>query len=200
MSRRCDTEQLGSALCARAPLWRRCTLTSAAQRRDVEPLRTPSSTSGLDISSPLAGSGAVAVRGLDVTPRDLDLVVDDAGAAQLGDVLTEWLIEPVTPVPDWICRWWGRAFLHARIEWVGGVQPRADEPFVTDFGPAAAQRLEEVRWNGRILRVPTTRAAAPKLRTKRTSGSSAPDQDAHRGRQAWSGWPLASLRCRAWSP
>lgn len=80
--------------------------------------------------------------------------MDDAGAVQLGDALADVLIEPAIPVTDWICRWWGRAFLKARIEWVGGVEHRVDEPFVTDFGPAAARRLEEVTWNGRILHVP----------------------------------------------
>lgn len=109
---------------------------------------------GREIHWWLTGSAALAVRGLHITPRDLDLVVDDAGAAQLGEILVDRLIDPVTPVTDWICRWWGRAFLHARIEWVGGVDPRADEPFVTDFGPEAARRLEDVTWRGGILRVP----------------------------------------------
>ena len=107
-----------------------------------------------EISWWLTGSGALAVRGLDIMPRDLDLVTDDAGAVQLGEGLAQWLIEPVSPVTDWICRWWGRAFLHARIEWAGGVDPRVDESFVSDLGPAAGRRLEEVTWNGRILRVP----------------------------------------------
>src|SRR5438552_6909350 len=31
------------------------------------------------------------------------------------------LIEPALPVEGWICRAFGRAFLHARVEWIAGV-------------------------------------------------------------------------------
>ncbi len=102
----------------------------------------------------LAGSAALAVRGLEVSPRDLDLIVDDAGAQVLGDLLLDGLIEPVTPAVDWICRWWGRAFVHARIEWAGGVDERADQPIVGDVGPSAQARLESIRWRGHQIRVP----------------------------------------------
>jgi hypothetical protein len=101
----------------------------------------------------LTGSAALAVRGIGVTPGDLDLVVSDEGAHRLGDLLLDGLIEPVAPA-DWFCRWWGRAMLGARVEWVGGVGPAADEPQVTDFGLVAAAHLEVVRWQGHELRVP----------------------------------------------
>jgi hypothetical protein len=102
----------------------------------------------------LAGSAALAVRGLAVTPRDFDLIVDDAGAQRLGELLHDCLVEPVVPVEGWFCRWWGRAFLHARFEWVGGVGPSADQPEASDFGPAAAQRLETIVWREHAIRVP----------------------------------------------
>lgn len=102
----------------------------------------------------LAGSAALAVRGLPIIPRDFDLIVDDEGAHQLGRCLAAYLIEPVIPVQGWFCRWWGRAFLQARFEWVGGVGPAADQPAMSDFGPTAAQRLETIQWQGRMIRVP----------------------------------------------
>src|SRR6266536_3547919 len=58
----------------------------------------------------LAGSAALAVRGLDVHPRDIDIAVDDVGAQRLGELLLDCLVEPVSPVEDWFCNWWGRAF------------------------------------------------------------------------------------------
>lgn len=102
----------------------------------------------------LGGSAALAVRGLPITPRDFDLIVDDASAQRLGALFAGHLIEPVLPVQGWFCNWWGRAFLHARFEWVGGADARADQPEVSDFGPAAAQRLETVLWHGQPIRVP----------------------------------------------
>ena len=102
----------------------------------------------------LTGSGALAVRGMDLAPRDLDLVVAAADSRRLGDLLCDYLVEPIIPVADWFCCWWGRAFLHARIEWVGGVNEEADEPAVSDYGPTAAARLETVLWKGYPVRVP----------------------------------------------
>ena len=101
----------------------------------------------------LTGSAALAVRGIAVTPGDLDLVVSEADSHRVGDLLLDGLIEPVAPA-DWFCRWWGRAVLGARVEWVGGVGPAADQPETTDFGLVAAASLEVVRWRGQQIRVP----------------------------------------------
>ncbi|MBA4383234.1 MAG: hypothetical protein C0410_00715 [Anaerolinea sp.] len=102
----------------------------------------------------LTGSAALAVRGLDVVPGDLDLVVDDTSASKLGELLSDYIIEPLQPSPGWIWNWFGRAFLYARLEWVGGVNESADSSQVSDFGPTAAKRLEVVNWHGKDLRVP----------------------------------------------
>jgi hypothetical protein len=102
----------------------------------------------------LTGSTALAVRGLDIAPRDLDLIVDDASAPKLGELLLDYLVEPVLPSTGWIGNWFGRAFLHARLEWVGGVNASVDTPHVSDFGPTAASRLEAVNWHGKAIRVP----------------------------------------------
>ena len=96
----------------------------------------------------LAGSAALAVRGLDVAPRDLDLIVDTAGAHSLGDLLFDELIQPVEESRGWISNWFGRAFLHTRIEWIGGVHEDADENGMTEYGPVAVSRLETINWQG----------------------------------------------------
>jgi Phosphoribosyl-dephospho-CoA transferase MdcG len=101
----------------------------------------------------LTGSAALALRGAEVAPRDLDLVTDDTGAQLLAEHLADVLVEPLQPA-DWFCRWWGRAFLGARVEWVGGVGSTADEPEPTDFGLVAAESLETVAWRGHAVRVP----------------------------------------------
>jgi hypothetical protein len=102
----------------------------------------------------LTGSAALAVQGIDIAPRDLDLVVSDEGAAAAAVALEDALIEPAVAVADWFCRWWGRAWLGARVEWVGGVTAAADEPLPTDFGLVAAASLSRVRWNGLSVLVP----------------------------------------------
>jgi hypothetical protein len=102
----------------------------------------------------LTGSAALSVRGMAIQPHDFDLVVDDAGAQRLGELLLPYVYEPVAPVEDWICNWFGRAFLHARFEWIGGVNDTPDQYGASDCGPKAASRLETVVWQGREVRVP----------------------------------------------
>jgi len=107
-----------------------------------------------DIRWYLAGSAALAVRGLDVAPRDLDLVTDDAGAHALGDLLFDALIQPVEDSRGWISNWFGRAFFHTRIEWIGGVSQAVDEHRTTEYGPAATNRLETINWQGYDILIP----------------------------------------------
>jgi hypothetical protein len=102
----------------------------------------------------LVGSAALAVRGMHISPRDIDLSVDDEGAHKLGEVLLDQVVQPVEATEDWICNWFGRAFLHTRLEWVGGVDERADTPEISDFGPTAANRRETIFWHGHLLQIP----------------------------------------------
>jgi hypothetical protein len=103
----------------------------------------------------LTGSGALAVRGMDVVPGDLDIITDTAGASSLGEALADHLVEPVIDCSrTWFGDRWGRAFLHARVEWIGDVHADVDQQDASDFGPVAGSRLETVNWQGHEIRVP----------------------------------------------
>jgi hypothetical protein len=102
----------------------------------------------------LAGSGALAVRGIIDDPRDLDLVTSEAGSTLLAERLADLLVEPVSGGGGWIAASFGRAFAGGRVEWVGAVRPSVDDGEPADFGPTAAGRLDTVRWRGHELRVP----------------------------------------------
>lgn len=109
---------------------------------------------GYDINWWLVGSAALAVRGLPITPGDIDLSVSDQDVFRLGSLLSEYLIAPVVAADGWIANWFGRSFPFACVEWVGGVLDRVDELEVTDFGPLAASRSEIIIWRDHTLRVP----------------------------------------------
>jgi hypothetical protein len=94
----------------------------------------------------LYGSGALAVRGIDVGPGDLDFWVDDARLA--GTLFEDLLVEPVTAMTGWVADAGGRAFAGCVIEWIAGVHADVDEPEPHEQGPAAAARIEHVRWHG----------------------------------------------------
>jgi hypothetical protein len=102
----------------------------------------------------LVGSAALAVRGVGAVPGDIDLVTDFPGARLLEELLSEHLMQPLTPAPGWVAGWFARAFVSAQVEWVAEVNETADEPHPTDFGPEAARRLETVAWRGFEVRVP----------------------------------------------
>src|SRR5438094_1225846 len=100
----------------------------------------------------LIGSSALAVRGIPVTPRDIDFVVDDHH--RTADALADSLIEPPLFDADrkWIAAWFGRTFLGARVEWVADVYPDLDEwGWPNEIGPTAVSSLEGVSWRGREL-------------------------------------------------
>jgi len=102
----------------------------------------------------LAGSAALAVRGVAVEPRDVDLVAVDADAcARLAAALEDLLVEPLVDGGPLGQRWF-RAFSHARIECVGGPHASHDVPHPSDFGPFAIARLTTAHWRGWDVRVP----------------------------------------------
>ena len=103
----------------------------------------------------LTGSAALAVRGIDVFPRDIDLTVAGDDCVKLGELLMDYLVEPVIPCIGWIANWFGRAYINARLEWIGGVDDSVDTPNASDFGPTAEKTLEVVKWNGVEIRVPS---------------------------------------------
>ncbi|WP_326569075.1 hypothetical protein VSH64_46260 [Amycolatopsis rhabdoformis] len=99
----------------------------------------------------LYGSGALALRGIDVDPGDLDLCVDDAHLA--GNLLADLLVEPVTTMTGWIADTGGRAFAGCLLEWIASVHADVDDPEPHEQGPTAAARLDHVHWHGHDIPV-----------------------------------------------
>ena len=102
----------------------------------------------------LTGSAALAIREVGIVPRDIDLVTTGSDAQRLGNLLSDWLVEPVQQAEGWVAKWFGRAYHHSRIEWVGDVEASVDRTAPTDLGPTAAEKLEVVHWRGHEIRVP----------------------------------------------
>jgi hypothetical protein len=101
----------------------------------------------------LYGSAALAVRGIAIEPRDLDLNVSDA--PQAGHLLDDLLITPVERTTGWIANYTGRAFHHATIDLLAEPHEDHDDPSAPyEHGPHIASALEHVNWHGHTIAVP----------------------------------------------
>lgn len=99
----------------------------------------------------LSGSAALAVRGIDISPRDLDFAVTDARA--LEELVKDASVEPVTRMSEWVAEWFGRAFLGALVEWVSDVRHPIVDRNGLEQGDEAASRLEAVQWEDHLVPV-----------------------------------------------
>lgn len=107
--------------------------------------------SGTGLDWWLYGSAALAVRGIEIVPGDVDFAVDDAH--HTGRIFHDLLVEPVTGPLDWVAKWIGRAFHCALFEWSAHAAS-AVESAPNEFGRWAADRLETIAWRGHPVRVP----------------------------------------------
>ncbi len=102
----------------------------------------------------LTGSCAAALRGVDLCPHDVDIMLESAHLEQVRDIMADCTVEPIIDTGGWVTRYFGVAFLGARIDLAFDPSDRLDHPEPNDSGPYARQHLEEVRWRGRTVRVP----------------------------------------------
>jgi hypothetical protein len=116
--------------------------------------RLHSRLAGPGIEWMLGGSVALAIRGVAITPRDIDFTVDDQRAT--ASALAELLIEPpIRSHGRWIAEWFGRAWDAMRIEWAAGTRADLDDhEWTSDIGPDAVSRAETIAWRGLSFRVP----------------------------------------------
>lgn len=102
----------------------------------------------------VVGSVALAVRGVDVRPGDIDVITTVEGADALGDSYRDVLVIPVADDPGFGI--WGRAFTGGiRVEWLGNPARVQQGPWpLAALAWTIASPFEEVCWQGRVLRVP----------------------------------------------
>jgi hypothetical protein len=108
---------------------------------------------GSGLSWWLYGSAALAIRGIEVEPGDIDFNVRDC--ASMGTLFDDLLVTPVERMDGWIARCGARAFSHTIIEWISGPLAEFDDPDAPhEQGPFIEPLLETIAWRGHIVRVP----------------------------------------------
>lgn len=100
------------------------------------------------------GSAAMAVRGLDVSPGNLDLAMDEASADRLMSLVAGSVLRPIVDRGDWpVATRTGDLFHGCGISLVAGMKEQPGRPTLWDA--AARQTLDTVAWHDREIRVPS---------------------------------------------
>jgi hypothetical protein len=108
---------------------------------------------GTDVRWWVYGSAALAVRGFEVEPGDVDINVSDTALA--GRIFDDLLVAPVLEMQGWVAKRIGRAFYKAIFEWLS--EPHAeldDQTSPHEQGPLVADQVETVQWRGHRVWVP----------------------------------------------
>ena len=101
----------------------------------------------------VVGSAALAARGVDVAPGNVDIAMDEAGADRLAPHIGDGVMKPVVDSGGWpVATRQANLFHGCGISVIGGLLEQ-DHPTLWD--EAARATLDTVTWRGRAVRVPT---------------------------------------------
>jgi hypothetical protein len=102
----------------------------------------------------LAGSCALAIRGVDLKPRGVDIILHLEDMSKVQDVFLDDTIQPIMECSDWVAKAHGVLFMHATIGLAFDTQDCLDVPEPIDSGPYAMRHLEKIEWKGHTVKVP----------------------------------------------
>lgn len=102
----------------------------------------------------LTGSCATCLRGVNLNPHDVDIMIDAEDVPRVREVFRDVVIEPIIDTNGWLTKDFGVLFDRCRIDIASDPQACLDEPEPVDCGPYARKHLETVEWEGFEVPVP----------------------------------------------
>jgi hypothetical protein len=102
----------------------------------------------------LTGSCAVCVRGIQLLPHDVDIMVKSSDLPVLIELFREDIFEPIVDTGGWVAKDFGVLFLGCRVDIASDPSGRLDVPEPADCGPYAKDHLETVIWRGQQILIP----------------------------------------------
>lgn len=102
----------------------------------------------------LTGSCAVCLRGIDLNPHDVDIMVDSADIPRLMDIFAGDIFEPIVDTQGWVTKHFGVLYLSCRVDIASDPDGRLDNPDPADCGPYARDHLESIVWKGNEVLIP----------------------------------------------
>src|SRR6056297_885270 len=107
-----------------------------------------------DIDWWLTGSCALKIRGIDIYPHNVDIMLNSEDIEKINELFVDNIIWPISDTNGWIVKYFGVIFLNGQIDLAFDPQDFADDPEPVDFGPYAKKHLEIIRWNNYDIKVP----------------------------------------------
>ncbi len=102
----------------------------------------------------LTGSCASCLRGIELKPHDIDIMVNSKDIHLIESIFAEYLIEPIVNTDGWLTKDFGVIFLKARIDIASDPVENLDIPTPVDCGPTAKRNLEKIHWKGFDIKIP----------------------------------------------
>lgn len=107
-----------------------------------------------DIDWWLTGSCATCVRGINIEPHDVDIMLNSKDIDKIKNIFRDYIVEPIIDSKGWVVDYFGVLFMGARIDLAFDPAEWVDSQGKADFGPYASNHLEEIVWKGNIIKVP----------------------------------------------
>ena len=102
----------------------------------------------------LTGSCAACIRGIELQPHDIDIMIDSKDVENMTELFQDVLIEPIVDTHGWVTKDFGVIFMDVRIDIASDPDPILDHPDPIDCGPYARDHIETLHWNGHDIRIP----------------------------------------------
>jgi len=114
--------------------------------RIMEALRTVSShLKSVNVSWIIVGSVSLALQGVDIEPNDVDILTDKRGAFQIGTLLKEYEVKPVSLRTDRFKSFYGLYDIQGtKVEVIGDLRVRIDDTWVPLFDRLKSPNLIEI--------------------------------------------------------
>jgi len=102
----------------------------------------------------LSGSVAAKVYGVEINPKDINIVVDLKDLEKIQDLFKNEIIIPVERCDDWIAKGYGTMYDEIPVDFVFDISEELDSPEPIDCGPYAWNHLNEIKIKEQIIPLP----------------------------------------------
>ncbi len=102
----------------------------------------------------LTGSCAACIRGIEIEPHDVDIMVNSSDINKIIELFKDDIFEPIVDTQGWVTKDFGVLFISCRIDIASDPASRMDIPEPVDCGPYAKAHLETITWQNHQIKVP----------------------------------------------